>query len=190
MLRIRSQWEALCADGRYTVFQNFELNLLSAERFAEREEPYVVCAESERGAAIVPATLRRSDGTTRLLGEELFDYRTFLHRGDDEVLRTALEALAELGRPLEIVAIRESDRDIVTDELELMPFAAAPGVSCEHVSAEQFAAGHTRLARNLRRLERLGFELKSYDGANPYLLRSIYTSKAERGSNSWLAPQG
>ena len=73
--------------GTYTVFQNFELNLLAAARFAEREEPYVVCVESERGAAIVPAVLRRRDGTIRLLGEELFDYRTFLHTGGDEVLR-------------------------------------------------------------------------------------------------------
>ena len=95
-------------EGRYTVFQDFELNLLAAEQFADREEPYVICAESERGAAIIPAALRRSDGTIRLLGEELFDYRAFLHRGDDEVLRAALAALGELGRPLEIVAVREA----------------------------------------------------------------------------------
>jgi len=184
MLRIRPLWEELCADGRYTVFQNFELNVLAAARYADREEPYVVCAESDGGAAIVSAALRRSDRTIRLLGEELFDYRTFLHRGDDEVLRAALEALGELGRPLEIVALRESDRSIVTDELELLPFAAAPGVSCRQVSEDQFAAAHTRLARNLRRMERLGFELRSYDGANPYLLRSIYTGKAEQSESS------
>jgi len=184
MLRIRPLWQKLSVDGCYTVFQNFDLNLLAAERFADREEPYVVCAQSDSGAAIIPAALRRSDGTIRLLGEELFDYRTFLHCGDDEVLPVALEALGELGRPLEIVALRESDRSIVTDELELLPFAAAPGVSCRQVSADQFAAGHTRLARNLRRMERLGFELRIYDGANPYLLRSIYTDKAEQSESS------
>src|SRR5436309_7027715 len=69
MLRIRPLWEELCAAGRYTIFQSFELNLLAAEQFAEREEPYVICAESECGAAIVPAALRQSDGTMRLLGE-------------------------------------------------------------------------------------------------------------------------
>lgn len=184
MLRIRPLWEELCADGRYTVFQNFELNLLAATRFAEREEPYVVCAESARGAAIVPAVLRRSDGTIRLLGEELFDYRTFLHRGDDEVLQAALRAAAELGRPLEIVAMREADRDAVIDELEITPFAAAPGVTCAQVSAEEFAAAHTRLARNLRRMERLGFALRAYDGDNPQLLRSIYAAKAEQSEAS------
>jgi CelD/BcsL family acetyltransferase involved in cellulose biosynthesis len=183
MLRIRPLWEQLC-DGRYTVFQNFELNLLAAARFTEREAPYVVCAESDGGAAIVPAALRRSDGTIRLLGEELFDYRTFLHRGDDEVLRAALAALAELGRPLEIVAVREVDRDAVIDELEMLPFAAAPGVSCAHVSAEEFAAAHTRLARNLRRMERLGFTLQACGVANPQLLRSIYAAKSQQDEAS------
>ncbi|MBZ5491918.1 MAG: GNAT family N-acetyltransferase [Acidobacteriia bacterium] len=184
MLRIRPLWEELCADGRYTVFQNFELNLLAAARFAEREEPYVVCAESERGAAIVPAVLRQSDGSIRLLGEELFDYRAFLHWGDDEVLRAALAALGEVGRRLEIVAMREGELDGMTDELEMTPFAAAPGVSCRQVSPEEFAAGHTRLARNLRRMERLGFELRRYDGDNPQLLRSIYAAKAQQGEAS------
>lgn len=184
MLRIRLLWESLCAAHRYTVFQNFDLNLLAASRFAEREKPHVICAESESGAAIVPAALRRSDGTIRLLGEELFDYRGFLHSGDDEALRAALGTLAELGRPMEIVALRECDRSIVSDELQSVPFAAAPGVSCAQVSAEQFAAAHTRLARNLRRMERLGFTLRAYDGDNPLLLRSIYGAKAEQCESS------
>jgi CelD/BcsL family acetyltransferase involved in cellulose biosynthesis len=184
MLRVRPLWEALRAAGKYTVFQSFDWNLLAAARFADREEPYVVCAESEHGAAIVPAVLRRRDRTIRLLGEELFDYRTFLHTGDNEVLRAALGALAELERPMEIVALRESDRSVVTDELELLPFAAAPGVNCAQISAQKFAADHARLARNLRRLERLGFELRSYGGGNPYFLRSIYTDKAEQSKSS------
>jgi CelD/BcsL family acetyltransferase involved in cellulose biosynthesis len=184
MLRIRSLWESLYADGRYTVFQNFDLNLLAAARFADREEPYIVCAESERCAAIIPATLRQSDGTIRLLGEELFDYRTFLHAGDDETLRAALGVLAEVGHPLEIVAMRESDQSAVVDELELTPFAAAPGVSCAQISAEEFAAAHTRLARNLRRMEKLGFELRSYNGDNSMLLRLIYGAKAGQSERS------
>lgn len=184
MLRIRPLWESLYAGGRYTLFQNFELNLLAAERFAEREEPYVVCAESEQGAAIVPASVRRSDGTLRLLGEELFDYRAFLHRGDDSVLRAALGALAELGYPLEIVALRESERSVVIDELGLFPFAAAPGVRREQMSAESFAGAHTRLARNLRRIERQGFVPKTHGGADPELLRTIYEAKARQSDTS------
>jgi CelD/BcsL family acetyltransferase involved in cellulose biosynthesis len=184
MLRIRPLWEALRAAGKYTVFQDFDLNLLAAARFAEREEPYVVCVESGQDATIVPAVVRLSDGMLRLLGEELFDYRAFLHRGDDAVLRCALGALAELGHPLEIVALRGSERSVVADELNLLPFAAAPGVSCEQISAESFAGAHTRLARNLRRMERLGFALKTYDGANPQLLRAIYEAKARQSDTS------
>ena len=184
MMRIHPLWESLYAPGQYTVFQSFELNLLAAERFAEREEPYVVCAESEQGAAIVPASVRLSDGTLRLLGEELFDYRGFLHRGEQEVWRVALGALAELGRPLEIVAVRGRERSVLTDELELLPFTAAPAASCEQISAERFAGAHTRLARNLRRMERLGFGLKSYDGENRQLLRAIYEAKAQQSESS------
>jgi len=182
--RLRPLWERLCAAGRYAVFQNFDLNLLAAEHFVAREESHVVCAHSPEGAAIVPAVLRRGDGSIRLLGEELFDYRCFLHQGDAEVLRSALAALAPLGRPLEIVALREPDRNAVIGKMELLPFAAAPGVSCAQISAEQFAAAHTRLARNLRRLERLGFELRSYDGGNSQWLRTIYAAKAAQSPSS------
>jgi CelD/BcsL family acetyltransferase involved in cellulose biosynthesis len=184
MLRVRSLWDRFQAAGNYTVFQNFDLNLLAAARFAKREEPYVVCVESPNGAAIIPAVLRRGDGTIRLLGEELFDYRTFLHTGDDEVLQAALGALAELGSPLEIVALREVDRSAVSDPLQIVPFAAAPSVNCALISAGEFAAAHLRLARNLRRLERLGFELRSYNGDNPLLLRSIYSAKAGQSDSS------
>jgi CelD/BcsL family acetyltransferase involved in cellulose biosynthesis len=184
MLRIRPLWESLREAGDYTAFQSFDLNLLAATRFADREEPYVICAESPKGAAIVPAVLRRRDGTVRLLGEELFDYRAFLHDGDESVLREAVGVLAELGRPLEIVALRETDCGAVIEELETAPFAAAPGVSCAQISAEAFAAVHTRLARNLRRMERLGFQLRSCDGNNPMLLRSIYDAKAEQSEAS------
>jgi CelD/BcsL family acetyltransferase involved in cellulose biosynthesis len=184
MLGIRTLWNRLYASGQYTVFQSFDLNLLAADRFAEREEPFVICAESKRGAALVPAVLRRGDRTVRLLGEELFDYRAFLHADDDAVLRAALGVLAEIGCPMEIVALRETDCDAVMDELEIGPFAAAPCVNCAQISAEEFAAAHTRLARNLRRMERLGFELRGYDGNNPMLLRSIYSAKAEQSESS------
>ena len=47
-----------------------------------------------------------------------------------------------------------------------------------------FTSAHTRLARNLRRMERLGFALKTYDGANPQLLRAIYEAKARQSETS------
>jgi CelD/BcsL family acetyltransferase involved in cellulose biosynthesis len=184
MRRLRPLWESLCADRRYTVFQNFGLNFLAAEHFAGREEPYVIRAESPGGAAIIPAALRKSDGSIRLLGEELFDYRCFLHQGDPEILRSALAALAELQRPLEIVALPATHIAGANGRLELLPFAAAPFLSRAHLSAEQFAAAHPRLARNLRRMSRLGFDLRCYDGAHTQLLRSIYAGKAAQSATS------
>jgi len=184
MLRLRLLWESLREAGDYTAFQSFDLNLLAAERFAEREEPFVVCAESERGAAIVPAALRRGEGTIRLLGEELFDYRCFLHQGDPEILRAALAALAQLGRPLEITAMREAEAAALKDELPLLLFCYAPAITCRDISAKKFVAAHPRLARNLRRLAGLGYTLRNYRGDYPGLLRFIYKKKAAQNSSS------
>jgi CelD/BcsL family acetyltransferase involved in cellulose biosynthesis len=181
---MRPLWEQMCVGGEYTVFQNFQFNLLAAEKFADREQPYVVCAEGPHGAAIIPAVLRRSDNSIRLLGEELFDYRGFLHCGDDQALRAALTELASLGHPLEIVGMRETDRSRVSNELQVLPFAAAPCVRRVDISSEQFAAAHSRLARNLRRLERLGFERRTYNGANPEIIRTIFAGKAAQLAES------
>ncbi|HWF06659.1 MAG TPA: hypothetical protein VHA06_23410, partial [Candidatus Angelobacter sp.] len=181
---MRPLWEQMCVGGEYTVFQSFDLNLLAAEKFADREQPYVVCAEGPSGAAIIPAALRHSDNSIRLLGEELFDYRSFLHSGDEQVLRAALATLASLGRPLEIVATSEADRSSVMNELQVLPFAAAPCVRRVDISPEQFAAAHSRLGRNLRRLERLGFERRTYNGAHPKIIRTIFAGKAAQLADS------
>jgi CelD/BcsL family acetyltransferase involved in cellulose biosynthesis len=44
--------------------------------------------------------------------------------------------------------------------------------------ADDFGGMHPRLGRNLRRLERLGFQFRSYRGNHPQLLRVIYQEKA------------
>ena len=82
MAGLRPVWEFLAAPGRATIFQSFHWNLLALTMFAGREEPFVVCAKASNGVAVVQAAIRRSDATVRLLGEELFDYRGFLHQGD------------------------------------------------------------------------------------------------------------
>ncbi|HEU4415829.1 MAG TPA: GNAT family N-acetyltransferase [Candidatus Angelobacter sp.] len=180
---IRPLWERLVASGSYTVFQDFDLNLLASEMFAGREEPFVICAESSHGTAIIPAVIRHRDQTLRLLGEELFDYRSFLHRGDPEALRCALSVLAERGLPLEVVAVREIDPSL-NNTVPLIPFCGAPAVRCAEISADDFAVAHPHLARNMRRLERLGFELQRHSGENSQLLRTIYQRKAEQTSES------
>jgi CelD/BcsL family acetyltransferase involved in cellulose biosynthesis len=182
--KLRPLWESLYAERRRTVFQNFDWNLLATRQFSDREEPFVVSAEASYGAAIVPAVRRRHDGSLRLLGEELFDYRGFLCRGDEEVLRSALAALAEAGAPLEVLALRECDRQPILEELDLIPFTTAPSVSRSDVSAEEFGARHNRLGRNLRRFQRQGFELKLHCGDDSQLVRSIYQAKAAHDPGS------
>jgi CelD/BcsL family acetyltransferase involved in cellulose biosynthesis len=184
--RFRPTWERMRQSTPGTVFQDFEWNMLAARMFADREAPFVVYARSSAGEAIIPAVIRNERGgaTLRLLGEELFDYRTFLHAGDDEALRSALVRLADLGYPLHITAVRQSDARPLPAELTLESFTTAPGVSPRQLSAETFAQMHLRLARNLRRIERLGYELRTYDGSESRLIRTIYEGKAEQDSDS------
>jgi CelD/BcsL family acetyltransferase involved in cellulose biosynthesis len=182
MAALHPVWQALCASERTTIFQNFHWNLLALTMFAAREEPFVVCARDSHGLAIVPAVVRRSDSTLRLLGEELFDYRQFLHEGREEVLTAALAVLGRRRLPLEVHALRDCDCGYAG--LRFVPFSAAPAVLRRDVSSESFAGNHSRLARNLRRLERTGFALHSYDGRHSALLRSIYHRKASQDSAS------
>ncbi|HEY6307458.1 MAG TPA: GNAT family N-acetyltransferase [Candidatus Angelobacter sp.] len=189
MARLRSLWESLSGAGRTTIFQDYQWNLLALTTFAGREEPWIVCAQASYGLAIVPAVVRHSDASVRLLGEELFDYRAFLHEGDDAVLASALAELATLERSLEVVALREPDRKPVLHGLSMTPFSAAPQVRRADISAEEFAARHGRLARNLRRLQRLGFELRTYSGDNQPLLRAIYEGKADQDARSLFHDQ-
>lgn len=175
---LRPLWDSLYLQGRSTLFQKFDLNLLAARQFLDREEPFVVSAETSYGAAIVPAVRRLHDGSLRLLGEEMFDYRAFLHDGDEDILRSALAALAEAAGPLEVLAVRECDRLVVMDELELLSFTGAPAVNCDQISADEFGRIHHRLGRNLRRFHRQGIELRMHSGDNSELVRTIYRAKA------------
>ena len=181
---LRPLWESLYREGCYTVFQDFLWNRLALSAFSGREQPWVVCAQSSYGAAIIPAVLRRGDRSLRLLGEELFDYRGFLHRGDDEMLSYALAELARLTAPLEIVAMRESDCLPALDGMDVERFSGSPIVHHRDLTADRFAAMHGRLARNLRRLIRLGFELKLRNGDESRLVRAIYQRKAEQEPDS------
>jgi CelD/BcsL family acetyltransferase involved in cellulose biosynthesis len=177
--KLRARWKAIYQEGRYTIFQDFDWNLLAARIFSDREVPFIVCAEASYGLAIIP-TVRRRDRTLRLLGEELFDYRTFLHQGEnsESLIRSALSTLSQMRECLEVVAVRGPDRWSVMDEMHLTPFTEAPLVDCGQISSEEFSATHQRLGRNIRRFQKLGFEVKKYYGDSCDLLRSIYSLKA------------
>ncbi|HLJ25770.1 MAG TPA: GNAT family N-acetyltransferase [Candidatus Angelobacter sp.] len=177
--QLRPLWTSVRTEGQGTIFQDFGWNLLAARKFSAREEPFVISAQASYGAAIIPAALRRCDRTLRLLGEEMFDYRGFLHTGDQEVLRCALATLAQTAAPLEVLAVRACDRNAVLDDLELLPFTAAPSVNRAQIPAEEFGARHNRLGRNLRRFQRQGFQVKVHTGENSSLVRTIYQKKAQ-----------
>ena len=183
LLELRPLWEELLPGSDGTVFQNFDLNLLATKMFAGREVPYVVCAMSTHGLAIIPASIRLRDVIIRFLGEELFDYRTFLQVGDEDTLRAAFAELARLHMPLDIVAMRENPVSALP-ELSCAPFAGAPMVRRCDTSAEEFCQAHSRLPRNLRRMAALGYEVFRYDGENPQMLRAIYRLKAEQDAQS------
>ncbi len=177
---LRSRWEGICREGRYTIFQNFAWNLLAAKIFRDREAPFVVCAEASYGLVIIPTVRRLSDGTLRLFGEELFDYRTFLHHGErsEPLLRMALSTLAQTQECLEVVAVPEPERSPIMDEMHFIPFTEAPLVDCQEISSEEFSTTHHRLGRNMRQFQKLGFEVRKYYGDRGDLLRNIYSRKA------------
>src|SRR4051812_11726637 len=102
---MRPLWQAFPTHG-LTMFQQFHWNCYAARVFAEGEAPYVVFAEDDNGAAIVPACLDRRKQQVRLLGETLFDYRDVLSSGDTSALAAALGKVAELDWQMEIVAVR------------------------------------------------------------------------------------
>jgi CelD/BcsL family acetyltransferase involved in cellulose biosynthesis len=182
---LRPVWERLSRD-HHTIFQDFDWSLLAARLFADREAPHVIYAHASFGEAIIPAVLRRRSNSHEigLLGEELFDYRNFLFTGEEEVLRSALALLADLKLPLRVTALRQSDCPALPPEIPLSRFTVAPGMRHRQLSVDTFSEMHLRLARNLRRMQRLGYEFKVWDGAHSQLLRTIYELKAEQDPQS------
>jgi CelD/BcsL family acetyltransferase involved in cellulose biosynthesis len=172
MERLREPWEELQRAPGATMFQSFEWNLLAVRMLGE--VPYVVFAESDAGAALIPAA--RGDGCLTLIGGTLFDYRDILQDGDEAPLRAAWAELATLGLPLRFRAVRGVHRHWQT--LAPRSFCGAPEIRRERLSADQFAAAHPRLPRGLRRLRAAGLDLGRTDGSARELLLSIWQQKA------------
>lgn len=184
MSALRPLWESLLRHGKYTIFQDFLWNLLALTTFAGRERPVVISVEASYGSAIIPAVFRYRDSMLGLLGEELFDYRSFLYHGEPEVLNLAVAELARMNVPLQFVSAGAGDCPRLLSAVTLERFSAAPVVRRADIGAVEFEAAHRRLARNLRRLDRLGFELKKCSGSQSELIRSIYQRKAAQDSQS------
>jgi CelD/BcsL family acetyltransferase involved in cellulose biosynthesis len=176
---LRPAWERMYSPERQTLFQDFALNSFAAAHFAERETPYVVFAESDSSAALIPAAIRQATGEITLLGEALFDYRDVLHAGSHEALEAAWNELAKLNRPLSFFAVRPEARS----RWEMIPssaYANAPCVRLEEIAAEEFRATHNRLGMYYRRLGKRGIHFHTYNGKSCGLVRTIYEQKASQ----------
>lgn len=179
MDELRPTWEALYASTEgATIFQSFAWNRLAAAHFTDREQPYVVLAESDSGVALVPAARGRDRLT--LLGDELFDYRDALTAGDSSALRVAWAELARLRLPLHITALRGEQVRARWAALSPSAFVKAPAVRRADIDAQSFAQAHPGIGRYVRRLHREGAELRRYDGTATALIASIYRQKSEQ----------
>jgi CelD/BcsL family acetyltransferase involved in cellulose biosynthesis len=172
------------------MFQSFAWNHAAACVFRERETPHVIYAESDDGAALVPAAIR--NGKLALIGEAMFDYHDVLRQGDAGVLGAAWARAARLGLDFETGALRSDGNLGAWDRFERSSFYGAPCVSHEQVDAASFVAKHHRLGRWVRRFERENVQLRNHTGENASLLRQIYQQKAnqpaETGDNMFDDP--
>ena len=191
---MRGLWEQLARDA--TIFQSFCWNQLAASCFARREQPYVICCESDSGAALIPAAIRR-DGSTSLMGEKLFDYRDVLHTGDEAVLSQAWRRLCDLNRPFELTALRGEQSHRLWRGAQPQPFAHAPCVRSRDLSAmitaseaspiscqDRFLTMHSRLGRHTRRIAKQAVTFRHHVGTEQELVRFIFETKGQQATPS------
>jgi len=191
---VRSLWEQLARDA--TIFQSFCWSELAASCFARREQPHVVCCESDSGVALIPAAIRR-DGSTSLMGEKLFDYRDILHAGDEAVLSQAWQRLCELHRPFKLTALRGEESHRLWRGAQPQPFAHAPCVRSLDIGAmittggaspsscrDKFLSMHPRLGRHTRRIAKQGVTFRHHAGSERELVRFIFDTKGKQATPS------
>ncbi len=180
MDRLASLWEHLLRQQPHSSFQRFSWNRLAAELFHDRWTAYVVCVESNSGAAIIPGAIHRSAGQLELLGETLFDYRDVLAAGDPEALRLAWQRVGDCQLPFHVTAVDGGAAHDRWRGFPLTAFAGAPQLDRKAVGEEEFRRAHPRLGRQLRRLQRQGVTLRSYSGADSSLVRELYRAKRDQ----------
>lgn len=187
--RLRWFWERLPAP---TMFQSFAWNHAAARVFGDREIPYVVYAESDNGAALIPAAITPADSRLGPMGEKLFDYRDVLVHGDLSVLDSAWARASELDLDFSAGAVRADTHVAAWEGFQHSDFYGAPFVSRRQIDADTFASQHNRLGRWRRRLEREGVTLRCHTGDDINLVREIYRQKgsqpAETGDSLFRDP--
>jgi len=173
--RISPLWNELLKVQPHTMFQSFAWNRMAAEMFRDRLELRVVWVESDSGAAIIPAAFNRAEDRLEFLGETLFDYRDVLWAGDREPLHLAWQELAGCGKPLHVVSVEDpGDR---WREFPITPFSKAPQVDLSVANEVGFRLDHSRLGRQMRRLQRLGISLRVHSGNESAAVRHLYECK-------------
>jgi CelD/BcsL family acetyltransferase involved in cellulose biosynthesis len=177
MDRIAPLWNELLKTQPHSIFQSFAWNRLAAEIFRDRVAPCVVWVESDSGAAIIPASINQADNCIEFLGETLFDYRDVLCAGDRETLRLGWQELAAWGKPLRVLAVQEGDAADRWTEFPVTLFAKAPVVDRSLVDESDFRLAHSRLGRQMRRLQRLGATLQVHSGGDSAAVRHLYECK-------------
>jgi CelD/BcsL family acetyltransferase involved in cellulose biosynthesis len=191
--KLRYLWDKLESQHPATMFQSFAWNYAAAVAFADRETPFVIYAESDHGAALIPAAADQKSSRLTLLGETLFDYRDVLWTGDEHVLQSAWMRAAQGDLKFSAGAIRSDANTEAWSGFTMNPFYGAPKVSSKAISADDFALRHSRLERFHRRLEREGIEMRSRHGGDSDLARFIYQQKgeqsAETGDNLFRDPR-
>lgn len=180
MEKIRERWVALRVVGRHTIFQSFRWNQLAARVFAGKHMPLIAISENDSGMAIIPACIDVKNKRLSLLGETLFDYRDTLTAGDLISLRRAWSELASIAAKnectFEFHSLREDSAGLGKwSGFERVPTSSAPFILRDDRSGE----AHSRLLRNMRRLETLGVKAVRYDGKALQLLRTIYSLKSQ-----------
>ena len=160
------------------MFQSFRWNRLAAKIFGGREEPHFILAESDSGAAILPAVIDLQSKTIGFAGERLFDYRDYLSVGDADLLLRAWQHLTELDLPLSITAIKRLDSP-VWSRLPKNPFSCAPQLMNYEITAESFAKKHPRAFSRLRKLQRMGYRLEAYSGSSP-IVCEVYERRSKQ----------
>ena len=182
--RLRYLWQEIESQRPGTMFQSFAWNYAAACAFSEREAPFVIYAENDHGAALIPAAIDQFRRRLMLLGETLFDYRDVLSSGDKQVLQSAWNRLAQLNFRFSAGAIRADANFAAWSGFDVSRFYGAPRVSPCEISAEDFASKHSRLARWQRRLEKEGVTLRCRTGADIDLVRLIYQEKGNQPGES------
>ena len=177
MDRIAPLWNRILQSQAHTIFQSFAWNRLAAQMFGDRAMPQVLWLESDAGAAIIPAVVNKASRQLELLGETLFDYRDVLHAGDREILRIAWQQLAHYGVPLRVRALEQLAAAERWPEFPMSLFARAPQVDRMLIDERGFRLAHSRLGRQMRRLQKLGVSFRRIPGTNSAAVRHLYECK-------------